>query len=398
VLLEVTPLTRKITAALLVVLMASPAYAIRARKVSTTSYPNCFKMVDSTDHVTAKTGLTITCTRSKNGGSFASCSGSVSEVANGVYCIAGNATDRDTLGPLIFHATGTAADPNDFEIEVVTYDPFLYPDTSATLAAVTTVSTTTTATTCTNLTNAPTAGDFTSTMKTSLNDSTPACSSVSGAVGSVTGNVGGNVAGSVGSVTGLTAANLDVAVSSRLAPTTSGRTLDVSSTGGAGLDWANVEGQTTTVALTNTTIGTVTSVSSVSGETTIVSPVGTGGLLTLVRADDYYVADGTELTWTRDTWPDLTSATSVTLTVRARSDDSVIFDVTDKVASRVTGAGDQTVVFEVGTADTALLTPGRLTGKYDIRAVLSNGHIVTLEVTDPPNSYGGVTVLENQTR
>jgi len=39
--------------------------------------------------------------------------------------------------------------------------------------------------------------------------------SVTGAVGSVTGNVGGNVVGSVGSVTGLTAANLDATVSSR---------------------------------------------------------------------------------------------------------------------------------------------------------------------------------------
>ena len=41
--------------------------------------------------------------------------------------------------------------------------------------------------------------------------------SVSGAVGSVTGNVGGNVTGSVGSVVGLTVANLDAAVSTRLA-------------------------------------------------------------------------------------------------------------------------------------------------------------------------------------
>lgn len=57
----------------------------------------------------------------------------------------------------------------------------------------------TTATTATNLTNAPTAGDFTATMKTSLNAATPA--SVVGAVGSVTGNVGGNVVGSVGSLT-----------------------------------------------------------------------------------------------------------------------------------------------------------------------------------------------------
>ncbi len=53
-----------------------------------------------------------------------------------------------------------------------------------------------TITTVTNLTNAPTAGDFTATMKTSIG------TAVSGsAVASVTGNVGGNVAGSVGSVT-----------------------------------------------------------------------------------------------------------------------------------------------------------------------------------------------------
>lgn len=46
---------------------------------------------------------------------------------------------------------------------------------------------------------------------------TGAVGSVTGAVGSVTGNVGGNVTGSVGSVVGLTVANLDVAVSTRLA-------------------------------------------------------------------------------------------------------------------------------------------------------------------------------------
>ena len=79
----------------------------------------------------------------------------------------------------------------------------------------------------TNLTNAPTAGDFTATMKSSLNASTPASitgsvgsvagnvggsvASVTGAVGSVTGNVGGSVAsvtGAVGSVTGLNASGL----------------------------------------------------------------------------------------------------------------------------------------------------------------------------------------------
>lgn len=60
-------------------------------------------------------------------------------------------------------------------------------------------------TTTTNLTNAPTAGDFTSTMKTSIGTAVAAS-----AVASVT----GNVTGSVGSVVGLTASNLDASVSS----------------------------------------------------------------------------------------------------------------------------------------------------------------------------------------
>jgi len=61
--------------------------------------------------------------------------------------------------------------------------------------------------TVTNLTNAPGAGDFTATMKSSLNASTPAA--VTGAVGSVTGDVGGNVVGSVASVTNRVTANSD---------------------------------------------------------------------------------------------------------------------------------------------------------------------------------------------
>lgn len=84
-----------------------------------------------------------------------------------------------------------------------------------------------TVTTATNVTNAPTAGDFTATMKGSITTAlaagtvgsvTGAVGSVTGAVGSVTGNVGGNVTGSVGSVVGLTASNLDATVSSRATP------------------------------------------------------------------------------------------------------------------------------------------------------------------------------------
>lgn len=99
-----------------------------------------------------------------------------------------------------------------------------------------------TITTVTNLTNAPTAGDFTATMKTSLNASTPASvttvtgnvngsvGSVFGAVGSVTGNVGGSiggsVVGSVGSVTGNVGGNVTGSVSSVL----TGGLIDLTST------------------------------------------------------------------------------------------------------------------------------------------------------------------------
>lgn len=50
-----------------------------------------------------------------------------------------------------------------------------------------------------------------------------------------------------------------------LQPTVAGRTLDVTATGGAGIDWANVEAPTTTVGLTGTTIATSQVVASVSG-------------------------------------------------------------------------------------------------------------------------------------
>lgn len=51
---------------------------------------------------------------------------------------------------------------------------------------------------------------------------------------------------------GFAGTNLDAAVTSRLAPTTAGRTLDVTATGGAGIDWSNVENPTTTLDLSGT--------------------------------------------------------------------------------------------------------------------------------------------------
>src|SRR5690348_12288707 len=92
-------------------------------KQSSTARPLLFMLVSSTDHVSALTGATPTVTISKNGASFASPSGAVTELANGWYKVAGNATDTGTLGPLLLHATASGADPTDAEYDVVAYDP-----------------------------------------------------------------------------------------------------------------------------------------------------------------------------------------------------------------------------------------------------------------------------------
>lgn len=75
-------------------------------------------MVDSTDHVTGKTGLTLTITASKDGAAFASIAPTVTERGNGWYALALTASHTDTLGDLALHITGTAADPADMVLLV----------------------------------------------------------------------------------------------------------------------------------------------------------------------------------------------------------------------------------------------------------------------------------------
>jgi hypothetical protein len=90
---------------------------------STTLYPLYFLMISSTDHVSPATGLTPTVVILKAGGSFGSPSGAVTEIANGWYQVAGNATDTNTLGSLILHASSTGADDSDIVYNVVSYNP-----------------------------------------------------------------------------------------------------------------------------------------------------------------------------------------------------------------------------------------------------------------------------------
>jgi len=68
-----------------------------------------FLMVSSTDHITPKTGLTITAQRSIDGGAFAACANAATELSAGIYVINLNASDLN--GAVItFKFSGTGAD------------------------------------------------------------------------------------------------------------------------------------------------------------------------------------------------------------------------------------------------------------------------------------------------
>lgn len=90
-----------------------------ALQQSQTASPLLFQMVLATNHVDPAVGLSPTVTLSKNGAAFAAPAGAVSELGNGWYKVAGNATDTNTLGPLLLHATAGTADPSDEAFLVV---------------------------------------------------------------------------------------------------------------------------------------------------------------------------------------------------------------------------------------------------------------------------------------
>lgn len=69
-----------------------------------------FYMVDSTDHVTPETGLSVTAEVSKDGAAFAGAAGSVTEIGSGVYHF--DATQADmNADVIVFKFTAAGADP-----------------------------------------------------------------------------------------------------------------------------------------------------------------------------------------------------------------------------------------------------------------------------------------------
>ena len=98
------------------------------------------------------------------------------------------------------------------------------------------------------------------------------------------------------SVVGVVVGQFSLESRSALRPTTAGRTLDVSSGGEAGLDWANVGSPTTTLALTGTTVADTQKVDvntiktqavTAAGAVTVLASVGTAATSTAQTGDAF---------------------------------------------------------------------------------------------------------------
>lgn len=276
-------------------------------------------MIDSSDHVTGKTGLTLTITASKDGAAFASITPTVTELATGWYKLALTSSHTDTLGDLALHITSTGADPTDIADQVVLDLPGIAQtgdnyarigapagaSVSADIAAMkvdTAAILVDTGTTLDGRIPAALVGgrmdaslgaiavgvDLSATMKTSVTTAataaTPIAASVTGAVGSVT--------GAVGSVTGLTASDVGAIKTKTdfLPSATAG------AAGGVFIAGANAATSITTALTANITGNLSGSVGSVTGA--VGSVTGAVGSVTATVNADIVKVNGTTVNGT----------------------------------------------------------------------------------------------------
>lgn len=149
----------------------------------------------------AATSITTALTANIIGNVTGNVSGSVGSVTGAVASVTGN-VGGNVVGSVASVTARVTANTDQLAGQTVTAAAGVtFPSSVASPTNITAG----TITTVTNLTNAPTAGDFTATMKASIGTAVAAS-----AVASVTGNVGGNVTGSVGSVAsgGITATSI----------------------------------------------------------------------------------------------------------------------------------------------------------------------------------------------
>lgn len=129
------------------------------------------------------------------------------------------------------------------------------------------------------------------------------------------------------------------------------------------------------IELTDTVTAVIAGLGS-TANVTVIGPVISSSLLSLVRGDDYYQNDGRALSFSASNWPSLTGA-SVAMSFRNLG--TGVNDLANKAGTiPVAGSGSQTVRFELATAETAILTPGARY-EFDVQATLAtSSHKTTL--------------------
>ncbi len=372
-------------------------------KQNSAGRPLLFQLVLASDHVTPATGKlgSLIVTISKVTAGFNSPAGAVTELANGWYVVAGNATDTDTLGPLLLYATATACDPCSEEYQVAAYD-----NTNANnfgLAGIPNAAV-----------NTNGGLPILSVSGTTLAYIVSAVTTAGSVLGNVEGDVFGRVLGSSSTAFGGVGVHADVqtiktqavtcaapvTVAAFMGNTTAflavdasgrvdvGKILGAASAGTAGyvgIDWSAIHAPTTVVALTNTTISAATgdpwstqlpgtyiggSAGFIVGHLdptsiTVQLPVDPEGNLVLRVGDDYKLVDGNQIPFSSaGLWPDLTGAI-VTLELWQPLQATALYTYTGVV---LTPTGAQQIYFNVTKAQTALITPGQY--QYRIQAQL----------------------------
>ena len=153
-------------------------------------------------------------------------------------------------------------------------------------------------------------------------------------------------------------------------PTTTGRSLDVTATGAAGIDLANVEGQGTTLALSATTIATVTTAANV----TTVNGLAAGVVTAAAVATGAIDADALAADAVTEIQAGLATAAALT-TVQADTDDIQTRLPAALVAGRIdasVGAMAASVVTAASIATAALTAAKFAAGAIDAAAVATD--------------------------
>lgn len=99
-----------------------------------TAHNIIFVLVSATDNQTEITGVSPSCSISKNGGAYESCDNTPVSIGNGTYALTLTAAETDTSGPLIVRSTYSGAATSRREYQVGGLENYFGAPTSATLS------------------------------------------------------------------------------------------------------------------------------------------------------------------------------------------------------------------------------------------------------------------------